>query len=49
MPHDIIDNRREKLVDHINALLPQSERARFASARSMPRNESATAAFARKT
>lgn len=30
MPHDIIDNRREKLVDHINALLPQSDRARFA-------------------
>jgi len=30
MPHDIVDNRREKLVDHINALLPQSERARFA-------------------
>ena len=30
MPHDIIDNRQEKLVDHISALLPQSERARFA-------------------
>jgi len=30
MPHDIIDNQRDKLVDHINALLPQSERARFA-------------------
>ncbi|MEW6033626.1 MAG: helicase-related protein [Chloroflexota bacterium] len=30
MPHDIIDNRHDKLVDHINTLLPQSERARFA-------------------
>ncbi|MCX7015428.1 MAG: helicase-related protein, partial [Candidatus Sumerlaeota bacterium] len=30
MPHDIIDNRREKLVDHIQAILPQSDVARFA-------------------
>jgi len=30
MPHDVIDNRQNKLVDHINALLPQSELARFA-------------------
>jgi len=28
--HDIIDNRTEKLVDHILTILPQSERARFA-------------------
>lgn len=27
---DIIDNRRERLVDHILAVLPQAERARFA-------------------
>lgn len=27
--HDIIDNRREKLVDHILTILPQAERARF--------------------
>jgi len=28
--HDIIDNRTERLVDHINRVLPSSERARFA-------------------
>jgi len=28
--HDIIDNRNEKLVDHINRVLPSSERAKFA-------------------
>jgi len=28
--HDIIDNRREKLVDQIHAILPQSDVARFA-------------------
>ena len=28
--HDIIDNRREKLVDHINRVLSSSESARFA-------------------
>ena len=30
MPHDIIDNRNEKLVEHINLLLDSTERARFA-------------------
>lgn len=30
MPHDIIDNRREKLLDHIQRILPSTERARFA-------------------
>jgi hypothetical protein len=30
MPNDIIDNRREKLVDQIQAILPQSDAARFA-------------------
>ena len=30
MSHDIIDNREERLVDHFQAILPQSERARFA-------------------
>ncbi len=30
MSHDIIDNRGEKLVDHINRLLDSTERARFA-------------------
>lgn len=30
MTHDIIDNRREKLVDHINKLFSHSKRARFA-------------------
>ncbi len=30
MPHDIIDNRSEKLLDHIKLILPGSERARFA-------------------
>ena len=28
--HDIIDNRQEKLVDHINKILSSSEAARFA-------------------
>src|SRR5207249_681768 len=28
--HDIIDNRREKLVDHINRILSSTESARFA-------------------
>ncbi|NUM53213.1 MAG: helicase [Candidatus Hydrogenedentes bacterium] len=28
--HDIIDNRKEKLVENILAILPQSEKARFA-------------------
>ncbi len=28
--HDIIDNRDEKLVDHINRILPSSDRAKFA-------------------
>ena len=28
--HDIIDNRKEKLVDHINRILPSVERAKFA-------------------
>ena len=28
--HDIIDNRHEKLVDHINQILSSSEAARFA-------------------
>ncbi|MDI6740881.1 MAG: hypothetical protein QME74_11035 [Candidatus Edwardsbacteria bacterium] len=28
--HNIIDNRREKLVDHINRILETSEAARFA-------------------
>jgi len=30
MTHDIIDNRNEKLVDHINRILPSTERAKFA-------------------
>jgi len=30
MPHDIIDNRAERLVDHIKQLLPASETAKFA-------------------
>lgn len=30
MSHDIIDNRHQKLVDHINKILDMSERARFA-------------------
>lgn len=28
--HDIIDNRNERLVDHINRILPSAERAKFA-------------------
>ena len=28
--HDIIDNRSEKLVDHINRILDSSDAARFA-------------------
>jgi HKD family nuclease/superfamily II DNA or RNA helicase len=28
--HDIIDNRREKLVDHINRILPSTDKAKFA-------------------
>jgi superfamily II DNA or RNA helicase len=30
MPHDIIDNRDQKLVDHINRILGSTESARFA-------------------
>jgi len=30
MVHDIIDNRQEKLLDHINCILSSTERARFA-------------------
>jgi superfamily II DNA or RNA helicase len=30
MSHDIIDNRKEKLVDHINRILSSTEAARFA-------------------
>ncbi|MBC8450038.1 MAG: helicase [Chloroflexi bacterium] len=30
MPHDIIDNRSEKLLEHIQRILPGSERARLA-------------------
>ncbi len=30
--HDIIDNRQEKLVDHINRILDSSDAARFAVA-----------------
>ena len=30
MTHDIIDNRTEKLVDHINRILTTTEAARFA-------------------
>ncbi len=30
VPHDIIDNRQEKLVDHIRRILPGSQSARFA-------------------
>jgi hypothetical protein len=30
MNHDIIDNRKEKLVDHINRILSSTESARFA-------------------
>jgi hypothetical protein len=30
MPHDIIDNRQEKLADHINRILGSTEAARFA-------------------
>lgn len=30
MPHDSIDNRGEKLVDHIRRILPSSQAAKFA-------------------
>jgi hypothetical protein len=30
MPYDIIDNRTEKLVDHIRRILPGSQLAKFA-------------------
>ena len=30
MPHDIIDNQEEKLIDHIRILLDNAERAKFA-------------------
>ena len=30
MPHDIIDNRSEKLLDYILTALPTTEQARFA-------------------
>src|SRR5438105_213581 len=31
MAHDIMDNRRKKLVGHINRILSSTERARFAA------------------
>jgi hypothetical protein len=30
MPHDIIDNRDQRLVDHINRILGSTDSARFA-------------------
>ncbi|MCG2769271.1 MAG: hypothetical protein ABIK79_15680 [Chloroflexota bacterium] len=30
MPRDIIDNRHQKLVDHIRQILPGSQAAKFA-------------------
>jgi len=30
MSHDIIDNRTDKLIDHIRRILPGSQAARFA-------------------
>ena len=30
MPHDIIDNRDEKLVEHIKSILGSTDSARFA-------------------
>ena len=30
MPHDIIDNRNEKLIEHVNLILDSTDRARFA-------------------
>ncbi len=30
MPHDIIDNGAEKLIEHVNLILDETERARFA-------------------
>ena len=30
MPHDIIDNRNEKLIDHVNLILDSTDHARFA-------------------
>ena len=30
MPHDIIDNRNQKLVDHIRTILDSTDSARFA-------------------
>ncbi len=30
MPHDIIDNRNEKLIDHVNLILDATDHARFA-------------------
>ncbi|MGD1996806.1 MAG: hypothetical protein PVH62_08545 [Anaerolineae bacterium] len=31
MPHNTIDNRQEKLVDHVRCMLPTSRSARFAA------------------
>ena len=30
MTHDIIDNRNEKLIEHVNLILDSTDRARFA-------------------
>ena len=30
MPHDIIDNRNEKLAEHINSILSATDQAKFA-------------------
>ena len=30
MPRDIIDNRHERLLDHIQAILPSTKSAKFA-------------------
>jgi len=37
--HDVIDNRKEKLIDHINKILDSTEKAKFNARFSVARKD----------